>query len=105
MTVQPFTFLIFALAVWRISSLLVNEDGPFDIFIKLRWKAGVRFDKESEPYGTNVISKGLLCVWCVSVWIAGVGAILISANFLEYIVLVLALSAAAIMVECLVNRK
>ena len=104
MTVSPFCFLIVALAVWRVSSLLVNEDGPFDIFAKIRYWVGVRFNQLSEPYGINVISKGLTCVWCTSVWISGVGAIFISANILEYIVLVMALSAAAIVIECIVNR-
>ncbi len=45
--------LILMLATWRISSLLVDENGPFDIFAELRYRVGVRFDKQSKPYGTN----------------------------------------------------
>lgn len=51
---------ILGFACWRISSLLVNEEGPFEIFSRLRGKF---FDK---PLFAGLFS----CVWCMSVWIA-----------------------------------
>lgn len=59
--------VVCGLAGWRLASLLVIEDGPFDIFDRLRRAAGV-------PDGVGEI-EGLLpgiltCVWCASVWTA-----------------------------------
>lgn len=63
-------FLIVGLAVWRISSLLVHEDGPFDLLGKMRHSAGVRYDEHSERYGQNELANMLNCVWCTSFWVA-----------------------------------
>lgn len=52
-------FLVASLACWRLTSLLVYEDGPGDAFKRFRaWAAVPRL-------------RGLLdCFWCVSVWAA-----------------------------------
>lgn len=63
-------FLILGLAVWRISSLLVNEDGPLDVLGKMRHAVGVRYDEQSERYGQNELANMLNCVWCTSFWVA-----------------------------------
>jgi hypothetical protein len=62
--------ILYALAVWRLSSLFSYEEGPFGIFDKIRVLVGVKYDDMSNPYGENVISKGILCNWCNSVWFA-----------------------------------
>lgn len=62
-------FLVFGLATWRVASLLVEEDGPWDLLGRLRYRLGVRYDEESQPYGTNVLAKALTCVWCLSLWV------------------------------------
>jgi hypothetical protein len=62
-------FLVLTLATWRISSILVEEDGPFEVFDKLRHKLGVRYDEHSYPYGENELAKTLTCIWCVSPWV------------------------------------
>jgi len=66
------------LAAWRLASLLVNEDGPWSIFSRLRYKAGIRKIVTKDVYGTtsistvtpNTIAEGLTCVWCTSMWAA-----------------------------------
>lgn len=65
-------FAILGLAVWRISHMVMGEDGPWDIVAKFRHFLGVRYDENSEPYGTTMASKMALCVWCNSVWV-GIG--------------------------------
>ena len=44
-------------AVWRLSSLFALEDGPGDIFEKLRGK------------GPDVFKKAIACQWCNSAWL------------------------------------
>lgn len=62
-------FGIYALAVWRVSYALVNEAGPWQVFVKLREHYGIEHDPGglpvSWPEGTV-----LGCVGCASVWIA-----------------------------------
>lgn len=62
-------FLVLALATWRFSSLLVNEPGPFHVFSRLRYVAGVREDEDGDPVATNELAKIFTCVWCASVWV------------------------------------
>lgn len=62
--------LVLGLSTWRLTSLFVSEDGPFDIFDRIRFKAGVRYDAYSNPIGTNVLAKAMSCMWCFSIWIA-----------------------------------
>lgn len=60
--------LVIALAVFRISNLLVFEEGPFLIFPRFRHFVGVRFDAMSEAQADNELAKLFTCIWCLSVW-------------------------------------
>ena len=58
--------IIIGLASWRLASLLVNEEGPGLIFMRLRTLVGV-------VEGPGEQSSGFLplvfsCIWCMSVW-------------------------------------
>lgn len=60
MLAQSFTFLIAALAVYRISRMLAVEEGPFKVFTTLReW-----------PPHDSWVARGLECPLCVSFWVA-----------------------------------
>ena len=61
-------FVILALATWRLTSLLVWEDGPFEVFARIRHVLGVRYDEGNVPYGENWLAKGVVCPACTSVW-------------------------------------
>lgn len=74
--------IILSLATWRITSLLTEEDGPADIFIKLR--------AVLKPIGV------LECFWCASVWVGW----LLSFNLIEG----LAYSAVAIFIQKVIWR-
>lgn len=63
-------FIILSLATWRISSMWVEEEGPFCIFEKLRRLLGVRQDEDGYSYGINEIGHTLSCIWCTSIWVA-----------------------------------
>lgn len=70
-------FFILALAAWRLTNLLVNEDGPLDIFLKLREYLGVYHSGGYEEYLEKPVYEQILvglfqCIWCMSVWVSGV---------------------------------
>ena len=91
-------YLILALATWRISSLLANEDGPYNIFEQLRNYVGVHYDEYSNPQGINELGRMLLCLWCNSIWIGLVLAAgyWLLGDFIVWLSLPFALSAIAI---------
>lgn len=109
--------IVVALAVWRLASMLAWEEGPFDLFPKIRYAFFVRYDQHTNMYVTHEsttawgklreeIGEMLICVWCNSVWL-GAGATLLYYLFpaLTYwLSLPLALSAAAIVVQKHVER-
>lgn len=69
----PFEFLLIGLATWRLSYMLVGEDGPWRVFRRLREATGITHDE----YGhilmvpERTLPELLSCVWCTSVWVAG----------------------------------
>jgi len=97
-------FLISSLAVWRISSLLVREDGPWDVFAKLRNISGVKYNEYSVSYGTNLISSILSCVWCTSVWVGFFVALLDKPVNIRTLLRALALSSSAIIIDEVINE-
>jgi hypothetical protein len=60
-------FAIFCLFVFRVSSLFVYEDGPFDMFKKIRDKVGIDDTKDTQE---GYLAKLFFCVSCISVMIA-----------------------------------
>lgn len=100
------TELLAMLAVWRVSSLLVNELGPYDIFAKLRALLGVTYDEY-----TNCKAQGLAalfcCIWCCSIWVSLPLAIAVGIqrgdNPLVVMVDWLAFSAGAIVINRIVS--
>ena len=64
-TMTAIEFVVLALATWRVSSLLAEEDGPGDVFARLRYWIGVRYDGDSQPYGENGFARWWLCMWCL----------------------------------------
>lgn len=111
--------LILALATWRWSSLLVDEDGLFDMFEKLRTWVGIRYRKD-EQYADQVeqfvpddvscvrkvIGKWLTCRWCCSLWIGAAVTILYFLwSNVVYIMLPWSISALAIIVDAAIGRR
>lgn len=65
--------LILILATWRLSSLLVDERGPLDVFVRIRELAGIQHDESKKPflYPERFFAQLLSCIWCISIWVAG----------------------------------
>jgi hypothetical protein len=85
--------LLGILAVWRVTHLLNAEDGPWDLFVRVR-----------QIMGNSSWGALLDCFYCLSLWIAAPFANWLGAGWKESLLLWPALSAGAILVEGLVSR-
>ena len=86
-----------SLAVWRITSLLVDEEGPFDIFEKLRWAVGLN---KRERVEDNFIQKALSCFWCSSLYVAIPFALFTD----HFVISWLGYSGAAIIIHSIIEK-
>ena len=81
--------IITILAIWRLTNLITQELGPYDLFLRLRLKL---------QYSNSKLLD-LDCFYCTSIWVAAPFA-LFTDNWLIYW---LFYSAGAIIVEKLLN--
>jgi hypothetical protein len=81
-------FLVGALATWRLTHLLVEEDGPADTVVRLRQGAG-----------DGWIGQAMDCFYCLSIWTAVPVAVAVSRRPREAPLTWLALSGAACLLE------
>ncbi len=100
--------LVLSGAVWRISYMLVFEDGPFNVFGSIREYAGVRYNENYETFvpaymgaARRTIAGIFNCIYCMSVWIALLFSVLYFSNQFVSVALAVpfALSAAAILID------
>jgi hypothetical protein len=102
------TFIILAIATYRLGTLLsdTEQGGPWNLLHRLRTISGVKYDERSVPYGTNMVSNAMLCIYCNSVWIGLIAYLLYLAS--EPLAMLLlapfALSGAAIMIKEIVEK-
>jgi hypothetical protein len=82
------------LTIWRITHLLIAEDGPWDVVTRLRKSAGNGFWGEL-----------LDCFYCLSLWIAAPFAYGLGEDWKEKLVLWPALSAGSIVLERLTASR
>lgn len=87
-------FILGVLSVWRITHLLQAEDGPWEVIVHLRRRAGVGF------WGQL-----LDCFYCLSVWVAAPFAFFQRQKSGERILWWMALSAGAIMLERITDHS
>lgn len=89
------------LLTWRLTSLCVNETGPFDMFERFREVIGIELDEFSYAFGNNIFAKAFTCFWCASIWVGLAVAILYRENPLKALVY----SAGAICIERFFKQK
>jgi hypothetical protein len=100
-------FIVLTLATWRVSNMLADTEqtGPFGLLDKIRYAAGVRFGEDGQAYGTNGLSKGLLCMYCNSVWFGVLFTVSYAMNpQVFWLALPFALSGAAIWIDKEIER-
>lgn len=102
-------FIVYSLAVWRISSLFVNEAGPLGLFKEIRQWAGIWHDDGGIPtiIPDNFLAQVLSCVWCASLYVGlffAVFAFLAPTLSLQ-ISTIFAFSAFSILVDTYIGKK
>lgn len=85
---KAYTVVLGSLAVWRVTHLFNVEDGPFDLIVRLRRFAGA-----------GVLGKLLDCFYCLSLWMAIPFALLLEDTPGQRVLLWLALSGAASLLQ------
>ena len=80
--------IISVLSVWRVTHLFVAEDGPWNLFARLRRWVGEGF-----------FATLLDCFYCLSLWVSAPVAWFTGERLKERILLWLAISGGAILLE------
>ena len=91
-------FVIYSLAVWRLSSLLCHEDGPKAVFRRMR--------EFCETKGFELFFQLFQCVWCTSIWV-GMGLLLLlelAPQIAFWLSLVLSWSAVSIGIQTTIEK-
>lgn len=100
--------LIYALAVWRVSSMFVHEDGPAYLFRTIREKTGIRHDGDGTPtiVPETFAAQVFNCVWCFSVWVSFLWTAfwLVSPEWSLKFAVPFAFSAGAILIDALIEK-
>lgn len=86
--------LVGALCVWRVTHLFNAEDGPGRMLVRLRRRVG-----------DGWVGQLLDCFYCLSLWVAAPAAWLIGSGWKERLLLWLALSGAACLLERLTRDR
>jgi hypothetical protein len=81
-------FVVAIFATWRITHLLAKEDGPADLVVRFRARLG-----------HGVVGKLMDCFECLSLWVAVPIAFFVSRRALDFLLVWLALSGAACLLE------
>jgi hypothetical protein len=81
-------FVLCALALWRVTHLLAEEDGPWDLIVRLRGLLD-----------SNIFGRLMDCFYCLSLWIALPLAFWLSSGWIGLLVHWQALSGAACLLE------
>lgn len=86
-------FVLAALATWRVSHLIAEEDGPWNIVARTRARAG-----------TSELGELMDCFYCLSLWVAAPAALTVTRGR-DLPSTWLALSGAACLLERATHRE
>ena len=86
-------FALCALALWRVTHIIVAEDGPWNIIVRVRARLG---DSQA--------GQAMDCFYCLSLWLAIPFTFVVASHFWNWILCWLALSGAASLLEQATNR-
>lgn len=93
-SLSPLALIVAVLALWRVTHLFWGEDGPANIFVRLRRLAG-----------DGVWGSLLDCFYCLSLWFSVPFAWVLGQSWSERLLLWLGLSGGAILLERLTAKN
>lgn len=88
---SAFGLIVISLGVWRAASIIRYESGPWDILSRVRAKLG-----------DSILGKMMDCIPCMTLWLA---LLFLTVPGTKIIVIALAISAIAIIVEGFYDKK
>lgn len=89
------TFVLVALAIYRVAHLLALEDGPGWLFLRWRHLLQRKFIRHG-----RWIAEGVFCPLCIAFWLGWLGALLLPAeDWRWYAVHSLALSSVTVILQ------
>lgn len=96
--IPVFAFVLACLAVYRLSRMVIAEDGPFDVFGRIRWLV------YKDPRKHGWVQKGFSCVLCVSFWISWPIALLLPfGNWQTYVLSALGSAGVVLLIQKVVR--
>ena len=96
-------FALVILATYRAAQLIAVDDGPFEVFQRLRVWAGVRAHKNA---AWKTFADLVYCPYCVGVWLAALLSMYLRPrNFIEWLVYWLATAGGQAALESLTTRE
>jgi hypothetical protein len=90
---MTFQFVVAVLGTWRVAHLMAREDGPFDVIVRLRARAG-----------DGAIGALMDCPHCLGIWIAMPFAWWLSGTWGEWVAAWLGISGGASFLQRMVDR-
>ena len=85
-------FAVMTLAVWRVSFLIAQDEGPFSLIEKVRSRI--------DPNQSSWLGRGVRCVGCVSFWVSLAAALIVQASAWEW----LGMAGGALLIHKAVTR-
>lgn len=99
MTLALFDVLCIGLASWRLASLVVHEEGPFEVFERVRVFVGA--ERPGEIRG--LLPKLFTCVWCFSFFTS---VLMVAIYYIHVLpVMLMAAWGVAVIIEATVGFK
>jgi len=86
--------ILASLATWRLTHLINKEDGPWDSIVKIR-----------NILGNSFFGDLMDCFKCLSLWVAIPFSIFVSGWEWETIIILLAISGVAIIIEEIIHKQ
>lgn len=99
-------WILAAFAVYRLSALVAYDDGPGDVFLKLRGRLGAyQYGEDSRP--ARGVGRLVSCPHCLGIWFAAAVAALLAfrSGIGDAILAVLGLAGVASWLECMTEGR
>jgi hypothetical protein len=104
--VKTVDLTVAAIATWRITHMLLYENGPFRLFRKLRERFGVVYADADSSEVVSFQYEITTCPWCLSVWVAAAVTLLqLLSSKVQWLWLPFTYSAAAVAINRLMERN